>query len=235
MNSEVITAKFLRRPNRFLGVVDLDGTETYAFIPNPGRMHELMIPGRTVYLRTAAKKGRKTAFDMIAIDHDGLLVSLDANLPNRFVKKMLETRALPHFHDYERVIPEPPLYRGRADFRLEGSGSTVMIEVKSCTLVEDRRALFPDAVTSRGARHMHHLAKALDEGLVDSAAVLFVVQRPDADIFSPHWRMDPEFSEALTSAHDSGVKVIPLLTALENWSLRFIREIPYDLMWGSGL
>ncbi|MHA1771986.1 MAG: DNA/RNA nuclease SfsA [Candidatus Thorarchaeota archaeon] len=229
MERPILTATFLRRPNRFLGVVDLDGVETYAFIPNPGRMNELMIPGRTVYLRPVASEVRKTAFDMIAIDHNGLLVSLDANLPNRFIKRMLQQHALPQFRDYDKVIPEPPLYGGRADFRLERDDHITMIEVKSCTLVEDRTAMFPDAVTERGARHMHHLAKALREGIVDEASVVFVIQRPDADVFTPNKMTDPKFAKELFLAHKSGVRIVPLLTELRNWHLSLIREIRYHL------
>ncbi|MCF2137812.1 MAG: DNA/RNA nuclease SfsA [Candidatus Thorarchaeota archaeon] len=227
MDQSILTATFLRRPNRFLGVVELDGVETYAYIPNPGRMNELMIHGRTVYLRPVDDETRKTSYDMLAIDHNGLLVSLDANLPNRFIKRMLQQHALPQFHDYDRVIPEPPLYGGRADFRLEGNGLTTMIEVKSCTLVEDRIAMFPDAVTERGARHMHHLARALREGLVDKASVIFVIQRPDADVFTPNERTDPKFARELVLAHQGGVSIFPLLTELDEWKLRFIKEIPF--------
>ncbi len=229
MSSQIVQARFLERPNRFLGIVSLDGERTPVFIPNPGRMHELLIPGRTVYLRPASGVLRKTAYDMIAVDHDGLVISLDANLPNRFMKQMLLEHALPQFRGYERVIPEPPLYGGRADFRLESTDSVTMIEVKSVTLVVERRALFPDAVTKRGARHMHHLAKVLEEGIADRAAVVFVIQRPDADSFAPNVDTDPAFAEALSIASRAGVEIVPLLTDLHDWKLRLIREVPYNL------
>ncbi|MCK5265110.1 MAG: DNA/RNA nuclease SfsA, partial [Candidatus Thorarchaeota archaeon] len=103
------------------------------------------------------------------------------------------------------------------------------IEVKSCTLVVNKRVLFPDAPTTRGARHMRHLAQALRVGDVNDAAVIFVIQRPDGEIFSPHDGNDPDFGGALRAAHEQGVRIIPLLTKVVDWNLELIGKIPFDL------
>jgi sugar fermentation stimulation protein A len=192
-------------------------------------MHELMVPGYEVFIRENPAPHRKTDYDMIGLEYNGVLVSIDSNLPNRFIKKLLNNHELSFFNDYERVIPEPRAYEGRFDFRLDGVSGTTFIEVKSCTLIEDGRAIFPDAPTTRGARHLRHLAMSLVDGTASRAAVLFVIQRPDAHVFSPNDPTDPMFGDALRYAHSVGVEVIPITTKVIDWELNLIRRIPLEL------
>ena len=222
-------AVLIDRPNRFLGRVHLDGKVTEVFIPNPGRMLELMLPGNEVFLRENIASHRKTDYDMIGLEYNGVLVSIDSNLPNRFIKRLLLSHELPFFNDYEVVIPEPRAFEGRFDFKLTGVSGSTFIEVKSCTLVEDGRAIFPDAPTIRGARHLRHLAAALKSNQVVRAAIIFVVQRPDAKIFSPNDETDPKFGDALRFAQASGVEIFPIVTKVVEWDLKLIKEIPYEL------
>jgi sugar fermentation stimulation protein A len=217
------------RPNRFLGIVDIEGKHTEVFIPNPGRMHELMVPGYEVFIRENPAPHRKTSYDMIGLEYNGVLVSIDSNLPNRFIKKLLNSHELPYFKDYDQVISEPRAYKGRFDFRLEGPSGITFIEVKSCTLIEDGRAIFPDAPTTRGARHLHHLATSLLEGIASRAAIIFVIQRPDAHVFSPNDPTDSKFGEALRYAHSHGVDIIPITTEVIDWELKLRRRIDFEL------
>jgi sugar fermentation stimulation protein A len=222
-------AILLERLNRFLGLVRLDGKVVEVFIPNPGRMLELMIPGNEVFLRENSAPHRKTNYDMIGLEYDGVLVSIDSNLPNRFIKNLLLSNELPFFKDYDKVISEPRAFDGRFDFKLTGSREPSFIEVKSCTLVEEGRAIFPDAPTIRGTRHVRHLAAALKQKQVKQATIIFVIQRPDAFVFSPNDKTDPKFGNALRFAHANGVEVIPLVTQVVNWELKLIKAIPYEL------
>jgi sugar fermentation stimulation protein A len=222
-------AVLIDRPNRFLGRVHLDSKVTEVFIPNPGRMLELMLPGNEVFLRENIAPHRKTDYDMIGLEYNGVLVSIDSNLPNRFIKRLLLSHELPFFNEYEVVIPEPRAFKGRFDFKLTGVSGSTFIEVKSCTLVEDGRAIFPDAPTIRGARHLRHLAAALKSNQVVRAVIIFVVQRPDATIFSPNDETDPKFGDALRFAHASGVEIFPIVTKVVEWDLKLIKEIPYEL------
>jgi sugar fermentation stimulation protein A len=227
--SNIIEGRLIERPNRFLGVVDISGIQVKAFIPNPGRMYELMVPDKHVYLRPVTGNKRKTRYNLIGVEHAGVLVSIDSNLPNRFMKRMLREHKLEMFSGYETVTPEPRYYNGRFDFKLEGLNGITVIEVKSCTLVEDGRAIFPDAPTKRGARHMKHLARALTEKVADVTAVVFIIQRPDVQVFSPNDPTDPIFSNALRSAAMNGVKVYALKTKVVNWDLQLLSQVPVEL------
>ena len=225
----IIEGRLAERPNRFLGVVDINGSQIKAHIPNPGRMYELMVPGKRVYLTPATGNKRKTQFNLIGVEHAGVLVSIDSNLPNRFMKRMLLEHKLEMFFDYETVVPEPTYYNGRFDFKLEGPNGTTLIEVKSCTLVEDGRAIFPDAPTKRGARHMKHLARALIEKIAEKTAVVFVIQKPDVKVFSPNDPTDLAFANALRSAAMNGVNVYALKTKVVDWDLQLLGQVPVEL------
>jgi len=192
-------------------------------------MEELMIKGKSVYLRYLPSPKRKTDYDLIAVKHGGILVSIDSRLPNQFVGHLLEQDKLPSFSEYSEIKPEPSMFGGRFDFRLYGGSIDSIIEVKSCTLVNSGVASFPDAPTKRGARHMKHLAEVLNEGIADRACVIFVVQRADATVFIPNDGTDPEFGNALRDAHEEGVEIMVLLTKLENWKLELLKELEYNL------
>ncbi|MDF1539180.1 MAG: DNA/RNA nuclease SfsA [Candidatus Thorarchaeota archaeon] len=226
---EVHVCSLVDRPNRFLGRVEFEGNIHEVFIPNPGRMHELMIPGKEVYIRDAASKNRKTAYDMIGVKHAGVLISIDSLLPNRFMKRIFTENVLKEFREFTEVKPEPRVYEGRFDFKLNNGKEIAYVEVKSCTLIEDGRAIFPDAPTSRGARHVNSLARVLREGLAQRAAIVFVIQRPDAIVFSPNDRTDPLFGECLRRSAASGVEVYALSTEVLDWNLHLIGPVPIEL------
>jgi len=228
-DGEIVSGRFVSRPNRFLGVVEIDKEEIQVYVPNPGRMHELLIPGKKVYLRKRDASQRKTAYDMIGLKYAGVMVSIDANLPNRFVKQSLLDRKFEWFQGYDSVTPEPQAYEGRFDFKLESKSGLTYIEVKSCTLVVEGRAIFPDAPTERGARHLRHLADSLDDGTAQRALAMFVIQRPDAKVFSPNDPTDPKFGEALREAHARGVEILPITTRVVNWHLELVSAIPFEL------
>jgi len=201
---ELIQAKFKERPNRFLGIVELNGKVTQCFIPNPGRMKELMIQGIKVYL--VEKKGlhRKTDYDMKLVEKDGKLISVDSRLPNKIFAEAIMENKLEPFKEYSVTRTEPTFMDSRLDFLLEKQDIQALIECKSCNLVEDGTALFPDAPTKRGTRHMNTLVMALAQG---RACVVFIVQRDDAELFRLFEERDPGFAGAIEKAVEEGVEI----------------------------
>ncbi|MFQ6013078.1 MAG: DNA/RNA nuclease SfsA [Thermoplasmata archaeon] len=222
-------AVFEERLNRFLVRVRRSGQSRLCHLPNPGRLRELLQPGARVLLRRRPRSRRKTGFDLVAVRQGEVWVSVDTRLPNQAVRGWLTQGALPEFRDYPVVRPEAPLGESRIDFLLR-DGRDCYLEVKSCTLVEDGIALFPDAPTVRGRRHVETLTAAVAEGL--RAAVLFVVQRPDAATFRPRDETDPAFGEALRQARARGVEVYAYRARFDGTNLVDPQRIQTDLGWG---
>ncbi len=224
--SRLIEAKLLERPNRFLGVVDIDGGEELCFIPNPGRMHELMVPGARVYLLEKRGEHRKTRYDMVLVDYGGVMVGVDSRLPNRLLAEAVNAGRLKEFMGYKVEKTEPVFHDSRLDLVLSDGKGQVMVETKSCTLVEDGVALFPDAPTKRGARHMRTLMKALETG---RSAAVFVIQRGDASEFRPNDGTDPEFGEALRWASSMGVETYAYVSDVSPRGVEIRERIPLRL------
>jgi sugar fermentation stimulation protein A len=205
--AKLIPAIFVKRDNRFRVTVRVEGDLVWAHLPNSGRLRELLVSGQHVLLAAAQAPGRLTSYDLLTVDLDGTLVSIDARLPSRLLYESLRADRLEEFAGYAEVWREVNYGQSRLDLVLEGGpdGGRCFIEAKSVTLVEDGVALFPDAPTQRGRRHLGELARARAEG--HRAAVVFVVQRDDATSFSPHDEADPAFGQALREAVQAGVEV----------------------------
>ncbi len=205
-NSTLI-GSFIERLNRFVGVVALEqeGEHVNAHIATSGRLQELLVAGAPALLEKSLQPERRTQYNLKAVMHNGGWVSIDAQAPNRLIEKALRYGALPAFSRCEFIRREPPHGSGRLDFLLMDNGRPVYIEVKSVTLMESGVALFPDAPTERGRRHLDDLSSLVKDGF--RAAVIFVVQREDAGSFAPNGRTDVSFAAALLRAAAAGVEI----------------------------
>lgn len=221
--SDLVPGRFVRRDNRFRATVTVAGKKAWAHVPNSGRLGELFTPGRLVWLSPAGTPGRKTAFDLKLVDFHSVLVSVDARLPNPLFAEALSSGRLPDY-PFPAVQREVRYGSSRLDFRLSGPDTTCWLETKSVTLVEDGIARFPDAPTSRGRRHLMELIEARESG--DRAAVVFVIQRPDAEGFSPHESADPAFAETLRQAAAAGVEIRAYRCDVSRQAINIAGEIP---------
>ncbi len=204
---------FLERPNRFLVMAEVGGEELPCFLPNPGRMMELLYPAAKLRVREMAGENRKTCHDVVAVDIGDRVISVDTRVPSKLISAALNSKSLPEFSPYGRILPEHGYANSRFDFLLSNGRRECLLEVKSCTLVEEGRALFPDAVTERGRRHLLHLIHALGEGY--RASLLFLLQREDAEAVSPNDRTDPKFGDALRLAAMKGVEILAYRSRVE--------------------
>jgi sugar fermentation stimulation protein A len=224
----LIEGHFWQRDNRFRATVTVGDETTKAHVPNSGRLHELLAPGRRVLLasrRTASP--RRTAYDLVMVDVDGHWVSMDARLPSRLFGEAVAAGQLEAFRGYTLLRPEVRYGASRLDWRLEGPAGTCYVEVKSVTLVANGRGLFPDAPTDRGRRHLHSLIAVVAAGW--RAAVVFVIQREDAQGFAPHDAADPAFGRALREAAAAGVEVHAYRCRVSPEAVTIIAPVPVML------
>lgn len=243
----LVAGRFIARLNRFLGLVRLeDGAVMEAHITDSGRLKELLVPGQRIYVaRKRPYPRRKTQFDLALVDLEGTLVSVDATLPNRLIYEALAAGALPGLGGYVAVEAEARYGSSRFDFRLSrrgdlvNSGSNVpaeafpgqappasdcLVEVKSVTLVRDGVALFPDAPTTRGTRHLKQLMEAKKDNL--GAWVIFVIQREDANLLRPNIETDPDFAASLQDALEHGVNVLAYTCGVSLEKVCLARQVP---------
>jgi sugar fermentation stimulation protein A len=203
--SKPLEATFIKRLNRFLGLVEIEGAETECFIPNPGRMKELLEVGKKVYLLGIDKPYRKTSYDLVLVSHNGKMVSIDSRVPNKVFQQAIEFSMIPELDGYSVRSKEYTFLNSRLDFLLEGkSKKPLLLEVKSCTLAKGDVAIFPDAPTKRSVRHISDLVQAFPK---KRAAIFFLIQRDDACIFKPNNVTDPVFTEALRKASILGLEI----------------------------
>ena len=186
-------------------MVQVGDKTVVCFLPNPGRLEELLVTDAEVVLKKAVRGERKTLYDLVGVYYGNQIVSLDSHLPNRLVFEALKNRDFPEFSQYAKIKPEHLYGHARFDFLLSNNNAPCLLEVKSCTLVKDGVAMFPDAPIKRGARHVSELVKAKNNGY--RACILFIIQRADAYAFKPNDEMDVAFGKALRQAVESGVEV----------------------------
>lgn len=199
----MIPAVFLRRPNRFVAYVELQGREEICHVKNTGRCRELLQPGCEVWVSRSDNPNRKTKYDLITVKKGNYLINMDSQAPNVAAKEWLEQGGLGRA---ELVKPEQRFGNSRFDFYLERAGKGMYLEVKGVTLEDDGVCRFPDAPTERGAKHLRELIEAKKAGF--DAAVLFVIQMKPVKWLEPNDGTDPEFGKALREAAAAGVEIL---------------------------
>ena len=200
----VIPGRFIRRPNRFIAHVEAEGRQVICHVKNTGRCRELLTEGATVYLQKCPSSTRKTGYDLIAADKDGLLINMDSQAPNRVFREWVETGGF--WPDLTLLRPEAVFGGSRFDFYLEAGERRAFVEVKGVTLEREGVVLFPDAPTERGLKHVRELTECLKQGF--EAYLVFIVQMQGPRYFTPNEETDPAFASALKLAAEAGVQVL---------------------------
>ncbi len=207
IKNNIIKSEFIKRPNRFQAYVNIDGVETIVHVPNTGRCKEILIPGCTVILRQEDNPNRKTKYDLIAGYKNGILINIDSQIPNKVVEEALKEKKIKPLNKYDIVQREKTFGNSRFDFKLTDKlGNECYVEVKGVTLEDDGKAMFPDAPTERGKKHLLELIEVKKTGR--DAVVIFLIQMENVKYFTPYDIRDKAFSEALAFAEKSGVSVM---------------------------
>lgn len=241
-------AIFMDRPNRFIAHVLLDGKTETVHVKNTGRCRELLLPEATVYLEESENPLRKTKFDLIAVEKSvtekndsvlkkpdntkKLLINMDSQAPNKVTSEWI-TQNKKYFPDLKLLKAEYSLGDSRFDFYAEykdksGTGHKMLIEVKGCTLEMDGVALFPDAPTLRGLKHVRELTSLTKSGEYESM-ILLIVQMTGCKYFTPNRKTHADFADALKEAETAGVKIVALECQVQPDSLEAKDEIEVRL------
>jgi sugar fermentation stimulation protein A len=198
---EIMSGRYLRRLNRFVITCELDGQVVRAHLPNPGRLWELLIPGRVVKLvKNTAFPERTTPFTAVTVEREGAPVLLHTQKSNDVVQLLLEERLIPGLETATIVKREFSLGDSRFDFLLAAGKEKILLEAKSCTLFGASLAMFPDAVTARGRRHLLELAAHTRNGY--RCGVIFVIHSPRPSLFLPDYHTDYDFSQTFGEQQD---------------------------------
>ena len=207
----VAEATFLSRPNRFIARVLVNGAEETVHVKNTGRCRELLVSGCTVYLARSDKAGRKTKYDLVAVEKERqgrapLRINMDSQVPNDAAGEWLPISGL--FSDSAVIRREVKFGDSRFDFYVEDGRRKAFVEVKGVTLEENGVALFPDAPTERGVKHLRELCRAVEAGY--EAYLLLVIQMKDIRLFRPNAATHPAFADSLREAAGQGVHILAM-------------------------
>ena len=224
----LFAGRLLRRYQRFFAEVELhDGQVVTAHTPNTGSMRQCAVPGQNVLLSASANPARKLPYTWELVEVAGHWADVNTQRANRVVEEALRGGVIATFAGCT-VRPEFRWGESRFDFLLERPGERTLLEVKNVTLCCGAAlACFPDAVTARGQKHLRGLLRAKGEGW--RAAVLFLVQRGEADAFAPADAIDPEYGKLLRAAVTGGVEALALKTLVTPQEVMVERELPVVL------
>ena len=205
---------FIERLNRFACMIDLGEEAVKVYLPNGGRLEELLQSGAKVMVEKRRDKG-KTLHDLLLIETQAYpggeptWAALDSRLPPKLFRFAMEYGQIDGFNGWSVSAMEPAVAGGRLDLRLTRDNRHHFIETKSVNLIDQRgTARFPDAPTERGRRHLGELVRLVREG--HQASLAFIVVRHDAQAMAPFEERDPAFGQALREAAATGVNVIAL-------------------------
>lgn len=197
-------AVFINRPNRFIAHIEIEGKIEVAHVKNTGRCKEILVPGAKVYVAGSGNKNRKTKYDLISAYKGNTLINIDSQVPNRVFLECADTL----FKNITKIKSEYAYKNSRFDFYIEQEGKKILAEIKGVTLEEEGVAMFPDAPTTRGVKHLKELISWVKEG--NEAYVIFIIQMRGVKYFTPNSKTHLEFAKTLKEAKDCGVKVVAI-------------------------
>lgn len=220
--TDTVKGRFIKRPNRFIAEVELDGRTVTCHVKNTGRCRELLIEGATVILQRAEGGSRRTEYDLIAVYKGDRLINIDSQAPNKVFYEWVKNG---FFVEAPTLIrPETVYGDSRFDLYAEAGEKRIFAEVKGVTLEDKGVAMFPDAPTERGVKHLRGLISAVKDGY--EAYAVFVIQMENCKYFIPNRATDPDLYNALREAYLSGVKILCLSCTVEEDELT-IADNPY--------
>lgn len=203
---EIVHGCFEKRLNRFIAEVFINGVKMRVHIKNTGRLKELLQPGVKVLLEVSDNPNRRTKYSLIAVEKNNMWINIDSQAPNTIVFDALQNGDIVEISNLQLVKREVTYGASRFDIYYENDKEQGFIEVKGVTLEKSGVAIFPDAPTAGGTKHVLELIEAVREGY--GAVILFLVQMKGCYVFRLHTEMDPAFADAIHKASKEGVRIL---------------------------
>jgi len=228
-NQELQPGILIKRYKRFLADIELtDKKVLTVHCPNTGSMLGCSEPGSQVLISRSDNPGRKYPHTLEMVQAGSAWVGVNTSRTNKLVREALEKKVVKEFGRLDSIVQEVKTSAGtRLDFLLEREDTRIYMEVKNCSLAENRAAMFPDAITARGTKHLHELSALKKQGHM--AAVFFCVQRGDADYFMPAHHIDPVYAETLVNVASAGVMVLAYQADVNPREITIARKLPVKL------
>lgn len=219
----------IKRYKRFKADVRLaNGRTVTALCPNTGSMKSCSEPGRTVYLSRHNRPDRKLKYTWEMIEMPTSLVGVNTGIPNKLVKKTIENKNIKELSVFDMIRSEVKYgENSRIDILLEMKNIKTFIEVKNCTFMEEEVCYFPDAVTTRGLKHLHELQREVRAG--NRAVMFYLIQRMDVTRFEPAWQIDHAYAEELKRAYNNGVEILAYDVSINTEMISINKPIPFKL------
>ncbi|MCY1722172.1 DNA/RNA nuclease SfsA [Prolixibacteraceae bacterium Z1-6] len=225
---KLVHGTLIRRYKRFLADIILDdGTEVTAHCTNSGSMKSCLENGAEVYLTPVNDPKRKTKFTWEMIKINGSWVGINTGIPNKLAYETILSGLISELQGYTTVKREVKYGDSRFDIYAENEMEKCFVEVKNVSMKEGKYALFPDAVTSRGQKHLKTLMQVKAERM--RAVMLYIIQRSDVEIFAPAKEIDPKYAQALKEASEAGVEIIPMQVKVTPQSIELVRKLPFEI------
>lgn len=225
---ELVHGKLIKRYKRFLADVELDtGEVVVAHCTNSGSMKSCLENGAEVYLTPVDDPKRKTKFtwEMIKINNDW--VGINTGNPNKLAYEAISNREIPGLDEYTTVKREVKFGDSRFDVYAENELERCFIEVKNVSMKANDYALFPDAVTIRGQKHLKTLMDVKKLGM--RAVMLYIIQRSDVQFFAPAKEIDPDYANLLKQALEAGVEIFPMQAKVTPTEISLSKKLPFEL------
>ncbi len=226
--TKLIRGRLIRRYKRFLADIELyDGTVVTAHCTNSGSMKSCIEEGAPVYISPVSNPNRKTKYTWEMIYINNGWVGINTSNPNLLAYEAIKSGSIDKLKGYTTVKREVKFGDSRFDIFAENNTDKCFVEVKNVTYKEGKYALFPDAVTTRGKKHLKTLIEVKKQGV--RAVMLYIIQRTDVEVFAPAGEIDPEYTKALKTASEQGVEIIALVAKVTPESIKIVKELPVEL------
>nr|WP_207289705.1 DNA/RNA nuclease SfsA [Senegalia massiliensis] len=224
---KVIKGIFLKRPNRFIAQVLIDGKEETVHVKNTGRCKELLMPGTNIILEDCShNKNRKTKYSLIAVWKNDILVNMDSQVPNKVVYDAITQNKIKELLNLDLVKREVTYGNSRYDIYFENENKKGFMEIKGVTLENNNIAMFPDAPTSRGTKHVLEMIEAVKNSY--RGIIFFLIQMKGPKVFRLNKEMDKKFSDAVKLAKEKGVEILVYDSIITENSISIGSQVKID-------